>query len=105
VPPVATEPSKGGPGIKRTTKCGARMLTIEVRNDKSGIKVKAEINPSSSQSWAATLTHERVIAWRGQVSKGRLERVVPNYRGSDTIGVRLTDQQGTVCAGEVILPA
>ncbi len=91
--------------VKRTTKCGARSLALDVRSNGGEIRVQAEISPRSTGNWTAVLTHERAVAWRGPVERGRLDRTVRDYVGADMIGVRLTTADGVVCSAEVRLPA
>ncbi len=117
--PITTTPNSPGttkPGSPTTTqtgvsrkaereiRCGSRTLKIEAKSEQGSIRVKAEIKPRQKSDWSGSLTHERMVVWKGRADRGRFERDIPDYSGSDKIGIRLTDGKGSVCSGDLVLP-
>jgi hypothetical protein len=87
------------------TRCGARTLTLEVRQESGRLRVRTSLAPKVADSWTATVLHDRKIAWRGKVKKAQLDYRMNDYAGSDVIGVRLSSASGGLCVAEVVLPA
>ena len=90
--------------FQRSSNCGTRSLTLDVRVDTTGIRVRSLITPKTSTTWAATLLHDRRIAWKGAIRGGSIDQRLVNLPGSEVVSVRLTDVRGAICAAELTVP-
>lgn len=100
---IAPISSGGSRRFERTTTCGALIMAVEVRSEKSTLRVKTTIDKTSA-TWNAVVLQERRVTWRGSARKGRIDRVLTDLPGPELLTVRLTSTTGAVCVAELQLP-
>ena len=103
-PSTTVKPAPVEQRFQRSINCGARSLTLDVRVNTTGIRVRSAITPKTSTTWTATLLHDRRIAWKGAIRGGTIDQHLVNLPGSEVVSVRLTDVRGAICSAELTVP-
>jgi hypothetical protein len=115
--PATTKPKSAAPVIaptidddpigalqaKKTTKCGARSISVELKAEHARIRVRVKVAPRQKSDWDATVLQERRIVFKGLAKRAELDQWFDNLPGSDEFVIRLNDGAGAVCTASVSL--
>jgi hypothetical protein len=102
-PPVTTSGSKKESRIVRTSKCGSKTMTVELRTKDQELRVRTSVSPRSDTTWSATILQDRRIVWRGVAKRGAVDRKLTKLSGAEVVAIRLASTTGAICALEVVV--